>query len=53
MPRVPLDEPAELITVKAFASDVAYLKRTLGYGWSAKVRELIREWVKEQREKHG
>lgn len=28
-----------------FAADVDFLKRTLGAGWSVKVREVVREFV--------
>ena len=49
MPRLPLEEPSETISVKVFKKDVEYMKRVLGYGWSATVRELIHKWVKEHR----
>lgn len=42
----PLDEPLYQTSVKLFASDVEWLKRTHGNGWTEVVRDLVREHKK-------
>ena len=46
MPQAPLEEPGEKVTLLLYAKDVTYLK-SLGPGWTTKVREIIRKHVKE------
>jgi hypothetical protein len=44
----PLDEPTDRCNILLFAADKAWLYRRYGHGWSAKVRDLVREHRKEQ-----
>lgn len=45
MPKPLSPEPLTRFDGFLFAADVDFLKRTLGAGWSVKVREVVREFV--------
>lgn len=44
------DEPKHRTNIWLYASDVAYLQRRHGFGWTEKVREMVRAHVKQQHE---
>jgi len=39
-------EPITKVTLFLYTKDIETLKRTYGYGWSARIREIIRAWSK-------
>lgn len=41
MPIIP-EEPLHKITFNAFSSDVVWFENTYGYGWTTKLREIMR-----------
>ena len=43
-------EPLHRTNIYLFASDVEYLHRTIGFGWTEKVRELVHDWVHAERQ---
>ena len=49
MPQPPAEEPQTKITLNLFTSDVDYLKRTIGHGYTSVIREIIREAVNARR----
>lgn len=36
--------------INLFSNDVAWLNHRFGYGWTEKVREIVREYVKSHRQ---
>lgn len=49
----PLDEPLYQTSVKLFESDVAWLKKTYGPGWTEQVRDLVRRYRLKYAESRG
>jgi uncharacterized protein (DUF4415 family) len=47
MPTPSLDEPIKKVTFNMYHSDYAAFIRYFGDGWSSKMREVVREWVRE------
>jgi hypothetical protein len=48
MPILP-EEPLTKVTLNLFTSDVEELKKTSGYGYTTKIRELVRQYCKTSR----
>lgn len=48
MPKV-LDEPLYQTSIKLFDSDVEWLQKTYGPGWTSVVRDIVRKDVTAQR----
>lgn len=46
MPTTPLDEPIKKITLNIYERDYRAMIGIHGPGWSARIRELVREHVK-------
>lgn len=49
MPTLPLEEPTTKVTLNIFTRDLEALKR-IG-AWSALVREIVHEWMENERGK--
>jgi len=47
MPTQLSEEPLTITTVKLYQRDVDFLKARYGYGWSGKVRSLVRIYIRE------
>jgi hypothetical protein len=48
MPTPTIDEPIQKVTLNLFTSDIDWLKRHHGQGWTTYIRELVRVKIKEQ-----
>jgi hypothetical protein len=40
------DEPTTKVTLFLYTKDIETLKRYVGYGYTAKVREIVRQWIR-------
>jgi uncharacterized protein (DUF4415 family) len=46
MPNPPSDEPLTKVTLNLFTRDLQRLQRQEGHGWSTKVRQLVRDYLR-------
>ncbi len=53
MPNPGAEESLTKITINVFTKDLEALKRQEGFGWSGKIRELIRRYLNERRSSQG
>lgn len=44
----PADEPLARCNLFLYEADKAWLYRTYGHGWSEKVRNLVREYIRDR-----
>jgi uncharacterized protein (DUF4415 family) len=42
------DEPTTKVTLSLYDADIETMKRRYGYGWSARIREVLHQWLKQK-----
>lgn len=53
MGRRPADGELTKVTMNFFTSDVVWLKRKLGWGWTEAVRDYLHDYVKDETSMEG
>jgi uncharacterized protein (DUF4415 family) len=39
-------EPTTKVTIFLYDEDIEAMKKRFGYGWSARIREVLHQWLK-------